>query len=115
MFCWVSWLGFHASFYNKARMIVLHFDLKTSRLLRVQKQMIAVKLLIIPLGRLLRNRACRATDELGFVPLSKTGSELLFELISQHYERGSTMITSNLPFGGVDRNLWPRTPDRSTA
>lgn len=41
---------------------------------------------------------CRATDELGFVPLSKTGAELLFELISQRYERGATIITSNLPF-----------------
>ena len=54
------------------------------RLLRVQKQMAGVKLLII--------------DELGFVPLSKIGAELLFELISQRYERGATMITSNLPF-----------------
>ena len=54
------------------------------RLLRVQKQMAAVKLLII--------------DELGFVPLSKTGAELLFEMISQRYERGATLITSNLPF-----------------
>ncbi len=33
----------------------------------------------------------------GFVPLSKTGAELLFELISQRYERGATLITSNLP------------------
>jgi DNA replication protein DnaC len=32
------------------------------------------------------------------VPLSKTGAELLFELNSQCYERGSTLITSNLPF-----------------
>ena len=54
------------------------------RLLRFQKQMAAVKLLIV--------------DELGFVPLSKTGAELLFELISHRYERGSTLITSNLPF-----------------
>ena len=36
-------------------------------------------------------------DELGFVPLSKTGAELLFELVSQRYERGATIITSNLP------------------
>jgi DNA replication protein DnaC len=35
---------------------------------------------------------------LGFVPLSKTGAELLFEMISQRYERGATLITSNLPF-----------------
>ena len=37
-------------------------------------------------------------DELGFVPLSKTGAELLFEVISQRYERGPIIITSNLPF-----------------
>ena len=48
------------------------------RLLRLQKQMVTCKLLII--------------DELGFVPLSKTGAELLFELISQRYERGATLI-----------------------
>ena len=54
------------------------------RLLRMQKQMANAKLLII--------------DELGFVPLSKTGAELLFELIPQRYERGATLIRSNLPF-----------------
>ena len=32
------------------------------------------------------------------MPLSKTGAELVFELISQRYERGATLITSNLPF-----------------
>jgi transcriptional regulator with XRE-family HTH domain len=37
-------------------------------------------------------------DEQGFVPLSKTGAELFFEMLSQRYERGSTMVTSNLPF-----------------
>lgn len=55
------------------------------RLIRLQKQMAAVKLLIV--------------DELGFAPLSKTGAELLFEMISQRHERGATLITSNLPFG----------------
>lgn len=54
------------------------------RLMRPQKQMAGYRLLII--------------DELGFVPLSKTGAELLFEMISQRYERGATLITSNLPF-----------------
>jgi len=54
------------------------------RLLRLQKSLAKVSLLII--------------DELGFVPLSKTGAELLFELISRRYECGSTLITSNLPF-----------------
>ena len=32
------------------------------------------------------------------MPLSKTGAELLFELILQRYKRGATLITSNLPF-----------------
>ena len=32
------------------------------------------------------------------MPLSKTGAELLFEVFSQRYERGSTLVTSNLPF-----------------
>lgn len=34
----------------------------------------------------------------GYVPLSPTGAELLFETFSQRYERGSTIVTSNLPF-----------------
>ncbi len=54
------------------------------RLRRYQKQMASYELLIV--------------DELGFVPLSKTGAELLFEVFSQRYERGSTLVTSNLPF-----------------
>ena len=37
-------------------------------------------------------------DELGFVPLSRTGAELLFEVFSQRYERGSVLVTTNLPF-----------------
>ena len=32
------------------------------------------------------------------MPLSQTGAELLFEAFSQRYERGSTIVTSNLPF-----------------
>ena len=37
-------------------------------------------------------------DELGFVPLSRTGAGLLFEVFSQRYERGSILVTTNLPF-----------------
>ena len=36
-------------------------------------------------------------------PLSTTGAELLFEVCSQRYERGSTLVTSNLPFDGSER------------
>ena len=54
------------------------------RLLVLQKKLSRLKLLII--------------DELGFVPLSKTGAELLFEVFSQRYETGSVLVTTNLPF-----------------
>ncbi len=54
------------------------------RLLRLQRQLEVYRLLII--------------DELGYVPLSPTGAELLFETFSRRYERGSVIVTSNLPF-----------------
>ena len=54
------------------------------RLLNLQRRLARLKLLII--------------NELGFVPLSKIGAELLFEVFSQRYERGSVLVTSNLPF-----------------
>ena len=37
-------------------------------------------------------------DELGYVPFSKAGSELLFEVVSKAYERQSLIVTTNLPF-----------------
>ena len=59
------------------------------RLLRLQKQLAHHKLLII--------------DELGFVPLSKTGAELLFEVVSQRYERAAVLIYViwNISLGGT--------------
>ncbi len=52
-------------------------------MLCLQKQLAGFKLLIV--------------YELGFVPLSKTGAELLFEVLSESYECGATVVTSNLP------------------
>jgi DNA replication protein DnaC len=57
-------------------------------LLCLQKKLKTYKLLII--------------DELGYVPFSKTGAELLFEVFSMRYEQGSIFVTSNLPF-----EQWP--------
>lgn len=34
-------------------------------------------------------------DELGYLPLDKNGADLLFQIISQRYERGSLVITTN--------------------
>ena len=77
--------GYRVRFTTAAAMVHELIEAKDEkRLLRYQKQMAAYELLIV--------------DELGFVPLSKTGAELLFEVFSQRYERGSTLVTSNLPF-----------------
>ena len=54
------------------------------RLLRLQDQFARVNLLIV--------------DELGYGPLSQTRSELLFDVFSQRYENGATIVTSNRPF-----------------
>jgi len=37
-------------------------------------------------------------DELGYVPASQVGAELLFDVISRAYERSSVVVTTNLPF-----------------
>ena len=41
-------------------------------------------------------------DELGYLPIDKTGADLLFQIISQRYENGSTIITTNRVF-----KKWP--------
>ena len=50
----------------------------------------------------LRNRFTKVDmiilDEMGYVPFSKDGAELLFQLISDWYEQKSLIITSNLEF-----------------
>jgi DNA replication protein DnaC len=77
--------GFTVAFTTAAALVSQLMEARDERrLLRLQRDLQATKLLII--------------DELGYVPLSQTGAELLFEVFSQRYERGSTMVTSNLPF-----------------
>src|SRR5712692_9637884 len=77
--------GFAVGFTTAASLVNQLLEARDERrLLRLQRELAAVKLLIV--------------DELGYVPLSSTGAELLFEVFSQRYERGSTVVTSNLPF-----------------
>ena len=37
-------------------------------------------------------------DELGYLPIDKTGADLLFQIISRRYEQGSLIITTNRAF-----------------
>jgi DNA replication protein DnaC len=37
-------------------------------------------------------------DELGYLPIDKTGADLLFQVFSQRYETGSTIVTTNQAF-----------------
>lgn len=77
--------GLAVGFITAAALVHALMEARDERQLqRFQKQLVKHKLLII--------------DELGFVPLSKTGAELLFETISRRYEQGSILMTSNLPF-----------------
>ena len=77
--------GHSVAFVTAAALVHELMEARNERSLRkIQKQLAGVKLLIV--------------DELGYVPFTAVGSELLFEVFSQRYERGSTLITSNLPF-----------------
>jgi len=51
---------------------------------RLQRQLERLELLVL--------------DELGYVPFSKAGAELLFDVVGRAYERTSLMLTTNLPF-----------------
>ena len=42
-------------------------------------------------------------DELGYLPIDKSGADLLFQVISLRYEQGSVMLTSNRAF-----KEWPK-------
>lgn len=77
--------GYRVKFYTAAGLVN---ELLTAqheyRLSRLEKQWLAPDLVIL--------------DELGFVPFSKAGAELLFQYCSARYERGSLIITTNLEF-----------------
>ena len=56
----------------------------TRELTRLQQRLLRVDVLIV--------------DELGFVPFDRVGGELLFNLITDRYERRATVVTTNLAF-----------------
>jgi DNA replication protein DnaC len=82
---WLLAKGLYVTFIAAAALVNQVMEARDERrLLKTQRDLQAVKLLIV--------------DELGYVPLSSIGAELLLEVFSERYERGSTIVTSNLPF-----------------
>jgi len=77
--------GKKVKFYSVTNLVTQLLEKREDRQLeRFQKQLEKQDLLIL--------------DELGYVPFTKSGAELLFEVISRAYERNSLIITTNLPF-----------------
>jgi DNA replication protein DnaC len=77
--------GKKVRFWKVTELITTLMEAREERqLLRMKKQLARLDLLIL--------------DELGYVPTSKLGAELLFDVISAAYERNSILVTTNLPF-----------------
>ena len=77
--------GKRVRFFRVTELITLLLEAREERqLLRLRTQLAKQDLLIL--------------DELGYVPASKAGAELLFDIISTAYERQSLIVTTNLPF-----------------
>ena len=77
--------GKRIRFWRVTELVTALLEAKEERqLLRLRGQLAKLDLLIL--------------DELGYVPASKAGAELLFDVIATAYERNSVIVTTNLPF-----------------
>ena len=77
--------GKHVRFHTVTALVTQLLEARDNRQLeRLFKRLARYHLLIL--------------DEFGYVPFSKTGAELLFEVLSRAYERQCVIITTNLPF-----------------
>ena len=77
--------GYRVRFFTAAGLVTAMLEARDDKALTRFKKQISNKSLVI-------------VDEFGYVPFSKVGAELLFEFFSERYERGSVMVTTNLPF-----------------
>jgi DNA replication protein DnaC len=77
--------GYKVRFFRTTELVTALIEARDERtFLRLKGQLARLDLLVL--------------DELGYVPASKVGAELLFDVISTAYERTSPIVTSNLPF-----------------
>ena len=77
--------GKKVRFFRVTELITQMMEAREERVLaKLKGQLVKLDLLIL--------------DELGYVPASKLGAELLFDVISAAYERTSILVTTNLPF-----------------
>jgi DNA replication protein DnaC len=98
--------GKRVRFFRVTELATLLLEAREERqLTRLRSQLRKVDLLVL--------------DELGYVPASQVGAELLFDVISTAYERSSVIVTTNLPFESwtevlVSERLTGATLDRLT-
>ena len=77
--------GYRVRFHRVTELVTLLIEARDERtLLGLKSRLAKLDLLVL--------------DEFGYVPATKTGAELLFDVISTAYERTSLMVTTNLPF-----------------
>ena len=77
--------GYRVRFFRLTELVTLLLEARDERnLLGLKGRLAKLDLLLL--------------DELGYVPASKVGAELLFDVISSAYERTSLIVTTNLPF-----------------
>ena len=77
--------GYRVRFFRTTELVTTLIEARDERtFMRLKGQLAKLDLLVL--------------DELGYVPATKVGAELLFDVISTAYERTSLIVTSNLPF-----------------
>jgi DNA replication protein DnaC len=77
--------GYRVRFFRATELVTMLIEARDERtFLRLKANLAKLDLLVL--------------DELGYVPASKIGAELLFDVIATAYERTSMIVTTNLPF-----------------
>lgn len=77
--------GYRVRYFSATRLVTELLERREERNLeRFQKQLERLDVIVL--------------DELGYIPFTKAGAELLFDVVSRAYERTSMIVSTNLPF-----------------